>query len=84
LRTLAQGIPREDWDGLMAKSASATRRRLQPEQFVERYRSVIGQSEMATHEAHRAEVLQAVDRLRERWKEWQGEVSLHEMAFGEP
>jgi len=29
-------------------------------------------------------VQQAVKGLRDRWREWQGEDSLHEMAFGEP
>jgi hypothetical protein len=57
---------------------------MEPEQIVERYRSLIGQLEIATQDAHRAEVREAAKRLRDRWREWQGEDSLHEMAFGEP
>jgi hypothetical protein len=56
----------------------------EPEQFVERYRGLIAQLEVATHDAHKAEVEHAATRLRDRWREWQGEDSLHEMAFGEP
>jgi len=56
----------------------------EPEQFVERYRSLMAQLEIATHEAHQTEVRNAARLLRERWREWQGEDSLHEMAFGEP
>jgi hypothetical protein len=56
----------------------------EPEQLVERYRSLIAQLEIATHDAYKDEKKQAAKRLRERWKEWQGEDSLHEMAFGEP
>jgi hypothetical protein len=57
---------------------------MEPEQFVERYRGLIAQLEIATHDTHKAEVQQAVKGLRDRWREWQGEDSLHEMAFGEP
>jgi hypothetical protein len=57
---------------------------MEPEQLVDRYRSLIGQLEIATHDAHKDEIKQAAKRLRDRWKEWQGEDSLHEMAFGEP
>ncbi len=56
---------------------------IEPEQFVERYRGLIEQLE-TTHDSHRVEVQQAAKRLRDRWKEWQGDDSLHEMAFGEP
>ena len=56
----------------------------EPEQLVERYRSLIGQLETTLTDAHRAEIQQAARQLRDRWREWQGEDSLHEMAFGEP
>jgi hypothetical protein len=56
----------------------------EPELLVERYRGLIAQLEVATHDAHKAEVHLAAKRLRDRWLEWQGEDSLHEMAFGEP
>jgi hypothetical protein len=54
-----------------------------PEQIVERYRSLIGQLDIAREAAHKLEVRKAARRLRDRWREWQGEDSLHEMAFGE-
>jgi len=57
---------------------------MEPETFVERYRGLISQLEIATHGTHKAEVQQAARRLRDRWREWQGDDSLHEMAFGEP
>jgi hypothetical protein len=57
---------------------------MEPEQIVERYRNLISQLEIASQDAHRAEVREAAKRLRDRWREWQGEDSLHEMAFGEP
>jgi hypothetical protein len=57
---------------------------MDPDQFVERYRSLLGQLEIADHDAHTLEVGEAARRLRGRWREWQGEDSLHEMAFGEP
>jgi hypothetical protein len=57
---------------------------MEPEQFVERHRSLIAQMEIATHDSHKAEVREAARRLRDRWSDWQGEDSLHEMTFGEP
>ncbi len=57
---------------------------MEPEQIDERYRSLIGQLEIATDGAYRAEIRDAARRLRDRWKEWQGEDSLVEMSFGEP
>ena len=59
-------------------------REMEPEQFVERYRDLIGQLETTLSDAHRVEIQQAARQLRERWREWQGEDSLHDMAFGEP
>jgi hypothetical protein len=57
---------------------------MDPEQVIERYRSLIGQLEIADHDGHKREVREAARHLRDRWREWQGEDSLHEMAFGEP
>jgi hypothetical protein len=54
-----------------------------PELLVERYRNLTAQLEVATHESMRAEIQDALQRLRERWHEWAGDDSLHEMAFGE-
>ena len=56
---------------------------MEPEQFVERYRGLLAQLDVVTDEAHRLEIRAAARGLRDRWKEWQGEDSLHEMAFGE-
>ncbi len=56
----------------------------EPEQIVERYRGLIADLETAKLDAQRGELREAAQRLRGRWKEWQGEDSLHEMAFGEP
>jgi hypothetical protein len=57
---------------------------MEPEQFVDRYRSLVAQLEVATDEAHRTEIREAARRLRDRWKAFQGEDSLVEMCFGEP
>ena len=57
----------------------------EPEQVVQRYRDLIGQLETTTlSESQRAQIQQAAQLLRESWKEWQGEDSLIEMAYGEP
>jgi hypothetical protein len=56
-----------------------------PEAFVSRYRDAIARLEGAPRDERiRAEWLNVAKRLRARWKDWQGEDSLHEMAFGEP
>ena len=55
-----------------------------PEQIVERYRGLLAQLDIATDEAHRLEIRAAARGLRDRWREWQREDSLHEMACGEP
>ena len=55
----------------------------EPEQFVERYRGLIAQLEMATHDAHEPRCNKPRNNSPAR-REWQGEDSLHEMAFGEP
>jgi hypothetical protein len=56
----------------------------EPEQIVERYRALIAKIETAKHESQKAELREAARRLRDRWRDWQGEDSLYEMAFGEP
>jgi hypothetical protein len=57
---------------------------MDPERMVERYRDLVQAFDAATHDAQRAEIRQAAKELRDRWREWQGEDSLHEMTFGEP
>ncbi|HXY36299.1 MAG TPA: hypothetical protein VEI07_18830 [Planctomycetaceae bacterium] len=54
-----------------------------PLAIIEPYREVIARMEAATDELGRDEWRRVAMRLRARWKEWQGEDSLHEMAFGE-
>jgi hypothetical protein len=44
-----------------------------PEAFVARYREAVANLESDT-----------VAQMRQAWRDWQGEDSLHEMAFGEP
>jgi hypothetical protein len=54
-----------------------------PELAVSHYRRVIAQLHAATGiDKHDLRMISA--RLRVQWKDWQGEDSLHEMAFGEP
>lgn len=55
-----------------------------PEAAVTVYRRVIAQLESEMTEPGQVEFRRIALRLRETWKEWQGEDSLHEMAFGEP
>jgi hypothetical protein len=54
-----------------------------PEAFVVGYRDVTSRMESATDELSRAEWQGVAQRLRQAWRDWQGEDSLHEMAFGE-
>ena len=55
-----------------------------PTAAVAQYRDVMGKRDAATDEPGRAEFDGIARRLRDRWKDWQGEDSLNEMAFGEP
>jgi hypothetical protein len=55
-----------------------------PEAIVDQYRVVIEKLESATDEPGKAEWHGVAKRMRLAWREWQGEDSLHEMAFGEP
>jgi hypothetical protein len=52
--------------------------------IIERYRDVMALRETATDALDRAEWDGVAKRLREAWRDWQGEDSLHEMTFGEP
>ena len=54
------------------------------EKTVAQYREVIARLESATTEPGAEEFRGIAIRLRTKWKDWQGEDSLHEMAFGEP
>ena len=54
------------------------------ERAVAIYRDVIAKRDQETTELGKAEFQTIAKRLRASWKTWQGEDSLHEMAFGEP
>jgi hypothetical protein len=51
---------------------------------IETYRQAIARIEAAKDEPSRAEWRGVANRLRNAWRDFQGEDSLHEMAFGEP
>jgi hypothetical protein len=55
-----------------------------PEAAVARYRRVIAQLETEPSVMGQHELRGIAKRLRERWIDWQGEDSLHAMAFGKP
>jgi hypothetical protein len=55
-----------------------------PEAIVFQYREVTSRIESAPSELDRHEWQGVARRLRQTWRDWQGEDSLHEMAFGEP
>jgi hypothetical protein len=55
-----------------------------PTEAVAAYRRVVTQRDAARDELAKTEFDRIAQRLRDSWKEWQGEDSLHEMAFGEP
>jgi hypothetical protein len=50
---------------------------------VDAFRRIIAMRDAATDELGHEEYARIAQRLRARWKEWQGEDSLHEMAYGE-
>ena len=55
-----------------------------PARIVEEYRSVMTKLDAERTDLGKAEFRAIAQRLRNLWAEWQGEDSLHEMAFGEP
>jgi hypothetical protein len=55
-----------------------------PEKAVADYRRVIARRDEETTAEGKAEFDAIAKRMRAAWKDWQGEDSLHEMAFGEP
>jgi hypothetical protein len=55
-----------------------------PERAVAEYRRMIAQRDGQKTQQGKAEFEAIASRLRQAWKDWQGEDSLHEMAFGEP
>lgn len=54
------------------------------EHMVDAYRKLTAQLEKTKSEVIRKRYQQRLRDLRTEWKAWQGEDSLHEMAFGEP
>jgi len=55
----------------------------EPDQFVNAYRVLMGLRDTAELGA-RGHLVATLSLMRQKWKIWQGEDSLHEMAFGEP
>jgi hypothetical protein len=51
---------------------------------VDDYRSIMYQLDAATTPEAKDKYAGMAKRAREKWAAWQGEDSLHEMAFGEP
>ncbi len=56
---------------------------LDPQPDVNDYRGIMTQLESATTPETKAKFEGMAKRARDRWKTWQGEDSLHEMAFGD-
>jgi len=56
----------------------------EPLKAVAEYRKVVGHLESATAPEGKEEFSRIARRMRANWKDWTGEDSLHEMAFGEP
>lgn len=54
-----------------------------PNRAVADYRALIRRRDAATTKAAKAKLTATAKRLRATWKKWQGEDSLHEMAFEE-
>jgi hypothetical protein len=54
-----------------------------PEKAVATYREVIAHLKTQSAEPGKQEFRGIAIRLRKQWKDWQGEDSLHEMAFVE-
>jgi len=48
------------------------------------YRNVLDHMEGAATPDAKEEFVRIARRMRQKWQTWQGEDSLHEMAFGEP
>ena len=55
-----------------------------PALAVARYRDVIVNRDAESTRSGKAKNEKTAAQMRRSWKEWQGEDSLHEMAFGEP
>jgi hypothetical protein len=54
-----------------------------PSAIIEEYRQAIARMEAAKDDPGRAEWSAVAKRLRNAWRTYQGEDSLHEMTFGE-
>lgn len=55
-----------------------------PRRTVEAYRKLIARLDAAKTAKEKSKLRADASDLRTEWKRWQGEDSLHEMAFGEP
>jgi hypothetical protein len=55
-----------------------------PTRTLDLYRNIVEECDAASDDAEKAELQRLARLLRDAWKDWQGEDSLHDMAFGEP
>jgi len=69
---------------LKKPAGSRKKPKFNPEGAVKVYREIIAKRDAATTAGWRKHYEGFAQTLRHKWKEWQGEDSLHEMAFGEP
>jgi hypothetical protein len=60
-----------------------TPEKFNPQQAVDAYRSIIARRDAETTVEGRAEYARILANLRNQWQRWQGEYTLHEMAFGQ-
>jgi hypothetical protein len=74
----------DEQDRIEFELGRQTQTPFEPAKVIEQYRSVTAKLNAERTELGRAEFRAVLERLRSLWTEWQGEDSLHEMAFGEP
>jgi len=56
---------------------------MDPEALVSGYRQIVADREAEPSALGKADCDAIAQRMRSRWRDWQGEDSLHEMTFGE-
>ena len=62
----------------------STEKDFDPQAAVDHYRHAVAQLDAQSTDLGREEWRTIAARLCSRWTAWQGEDSLHEMAYGEP
>jgi hypothetical protein len=76
--------PLDEQDRIQFELGRQTQTPFEPAKVVDQYRLVTLKLEAEYTNLGKAEFQAVLERLRILWAEWQGEDSLHEMAFGEP